>query len=461
MIPVILSGGSGTRLWPLSRPLYPKQFLALHSDLTLFQETLKRLENIAMSAPIVVANDEHRFIVAENLRGLNIAASRIILEPVGRNTAPAIAVAALAALELEDDPVLFVLPADHVIQNAEAFRLAAKQAETLARQGHLVTFGVKPTEAHTGYGYIEAGDGVESGAYKITAFKEKPDVDTAETFFHSGRYFWNSGMFVFKAAQYLKELETHEPDLLACAKRSLAAAREDLDFLRLDEKTFAGCKNISIDYAVMERTKDGVVVMLDAKWCDVGSWSSLWDVLEKDGDGNVVRGDVLTHSSNDNYIYAEHKLVTTLGVSGLVVVDTKDALMIADKHCVEDLKKIVETLKDENRKEALHHRTVYRPWGYYDSVSAGALDQVKRITVHPGKKLSLQKHERRAEHWVVVKGTARVTKGDDILTLMENQSVYIPFGVAHTLENAGAGPLEIIEVQTGQSFGDEDIIRLG
>lgn len=461
MIPVILSGGSGTRLWPLSRPHYPKQFLTLHSDVTLFQETIERLDGIALSRPIIVSNDEHRFIVAENLRGIGVSASKIILEPVGRNTAPAIAVAALAALEIENDPILFVLPADHVIQDVKAFGIAAKKAEGLAKAGHLVTFGVKPTEAHTGYGYIEAGEGVSDTAFKIAAFKEKPDAAKAQEFFQSGQYFWNSGMFVFKAAQYLKELEAHEPDMVKAAKASLENAKSDLDFLRLDGEAFGACKNISIDYAVMERTKDGVVIMLDAKWCDVGSWSSLWDVLDKDENGNVKRGDIVSQQSHDNYIYAGHKLVTTLGVNDLVIVDTKDALMIADKSKVEDLKQIVEGLKKAGRKEALHHRTVYRPWGYYDSVSSGALDQVKRITINPGKKMSLQKHERRAEHWVVVKGTARVTKGDDIITLKENESVYIPFGVLHSLENAGQGILEIIEIQTGQSFGDEDIIRIG
>jgi len=460
MIPVILSGGSGTRLWPLSRPLYPKQFLALHSDLTLFQETAKRLESINLQAPIVVANDEHRFIVAENLRALGIAAQRIILEPVGRNTAPAIAVAALTALELESDPILFVLPADHVIQDQKAFEAAAKQARQLAAQGHLVTFGVKPASPHTGYGYIHAGSKVEEGAYTIQAFKEKPDLATAEIFYKDKGYFWNSGMFVFKASQYLQELERHEPAMLHHAREALAKSRKDLDFYRLDKDAFLQCTDISIDYAVMERTKDGVVVMLDAQWCDVGSWNSLWEVLPKNEDGNVLRGDAVLEASQNNYIYAENKLVTALGVEDLIVIDTKDALLIADRHKVENLKKIVGRLKKDDRKEATLHSTVYRPWGYYDSVSSGEGDQVKRITVHPGHSLSLQKHERRAEHWVVVKGTAKVTRGAEVLTLQKNESVYIPFATPHTLENVGSGPLEVIEVQTGGYFGEDDIIRL-
>ncbi len=460
MIPVILSGGSGTRLWPLSRPLYPKQFLALHSELTLFQETLKRLEKIGLADPIIVSNDDHRFIVAENMRSLGIAPARIILEPVGRNTAPAIAIAALAALELESDPVLFVLPADHVIQDQVAFEAAARKAEGIAREGHLVTFGVKPTEAHTGYGYIEAGEGVTEQAYSIKAFREKPDQETAEKFLAQGGFFWNSGMFVFKASRYLASIEKHEPEMLKHAKEALAKASKDLDFYRLDKSAFEQCKNISIDYAVMERTRDGVVVMMDAQWCDVGSWNSLWDVLPKDADGNVLRGDVIAQGSSNNYIYAEHKLIATLGVEDLIIIDTKDALLIADRHKVENLKDIVNQLSKDGRKEALHHRTIYRPWGYYDAVSGGANDQVKRITVRPGQKISLQKHERRAEHWVVVKGEAKVTRGDQTHAVKENESIYLPFNTLHSLENAGKGDLEVIEIQTGMSFGDDDIIRI-
>lgn len=461
MIPVILSGGSGTRLWPLSRPHYPKQFLALHSDQTLFQETLQRLAPLNLSAPIIVSNDEHRFIVAENLRGIGVKANRIILEPVGRNTAPAIAIAALSALEIEEDAILFVLPADHVIQDGDAFAKAAKAAEALAKTGRLVTFGIKPSMPHTGYGYIQAGDDVDGAAFTIKAFKEKPDLETAEHFFKSGDYYWNSGMFVFKAKAFLDELQKHEPALLAAAKRALEDGSSDLDFYRLDKAGFEECKNISIDYAVMERTQDGVVVPMDAGWCDVGSWAALWDVLPKDENGNVARGDTLLESSSNNYVYAEHKLVATLGVEDLVIIDTKDALLIAARDRAEDLKNVVSRLKDAGRKEVEHHRTVYRPWGHYDSISAGERDQVKRITVFPGKKMSLQKHERRAEHWVIVKGEAHVTRGDDTQILYENESVYIPSGVPHMLENKGAEPLELIEIQTGKSFGDEDIIRLG
>jgi mannose-1-phosphate guanylyltransferase len=460
MIPVILSGGSGTRLWPLSRPHYPKQFLPLHSHLTLFQETLKRLEKIGIGNPLIVSNDEHRFIVAENMRGIGMQAARIILEPVGRNTAPAIAIAAFAALEIEPDPILFVLPADHVIEDQKAFEDATRRAKELAQEGHLVTFGITPSSPHTGYGYIEAG--VEAGdrAFEIKSFREKPDLGTAENFLAQGGFFWNSGMFVFKASHYLTALEEFEPDLLLKARTAYTQSKQDLDFLRLDSAAFEECKNISIDYAVMERTHDGVVVTLDAGWCDVGSWNSLWEVLPKDAGGNVIRGDVTLKDTTDTYIYAEHKLVTALGVKDLIIIDTKDALLIADRHNVEGLKDIVGPLTDAGRKEALHHRTIYRPWGYYDAISAGERDEVKRITVRPGKKISLQKHERRAEHWVVVRGLAKIVRGDETLTVKENESVYLPFGMPHSLENIGPEDLEVIEIQTGGSFGDEDIIRI-
>ncbi|PCI53716.1 MAG: mannose-1-phosphate guanylyltransferase/mannose-6-phosphate isomerase [Alphaproteobacteria bacterium] len=460
MIPVILSGGSGTRLWPLSRPLYPKQFLALHTDKTLFQETVSRLKHLGSLDPIVVCNDEHRFIVAENLRDIGCTAQNIILEPVGRNTAPAIAAAALVAMKDGDDPILIVLPADHIIENIDAFGTAVEMAKKLASKGALVTFGITPTEAHTGYGYIELGKSLETGVHKIADFKEKPDQETAEEFVKSGQYLWNGGMFCFRASSFLAELKKLQPALLKQVKNAVDGSKVDLDFDRLDRDAFEQCPDISIDYAVMEHTKNGVVVALDAAWSDIGAWDSVWNVSAKDADGNVCKGDVIVHDSKNNLIYSQNKLVSVLGVEGLVVVETQDAILVANKGSVQDVKKIVDILKAAGRSEAKHHRTVYRPWGHYDSICMGERDQVKRITVKPGAKLSLQKHHHRSEHWVVVKGTAYVTKGDDILTLTENESVYLPLGIVHALENPGKIDLEIIEVQTGAYLGEDDIIRL-
>ena len=460
MIPVILSGGSGTRLWPLSRPLYPKQFLALHTDKTLFQETVSRLKHLGSLDPIVVCNDEHRFIVAENLRDIGCAAQNIILEPVGRNTAPAIAAAALVAMKDGDDPILIVLPADHIIENIDAFGSAVKIAKRLAEEGRLVTFGVTPTEAHTGYGYIELGKSLETDVNEIADFKEKPDQDTAEKFVKSGQYLWNGGMFCFRASSFLTELEKLQPELLECVKNSIDNAKVDLDFDRLNKDAFEKCPDISIDYAVMEHTKNGVVVALDASWSDIGAWDSVWNVAAKDVNGNACKGDVIVRDSKNNLIYSQNKLVAVLGVEGLIVIETQDAILVADKNKVQDVKQIVDTLKATGRPEAKHHRTVYRPWGHYDSICMGERDQVKRITVKPGAKLSLQKHHHRSEHWVVVKGTAYVTKGDDVLTVTENESVYLPLGIVHALENPGKIDLEIIEVQTGSYLGEDDIIRL-
>lgn len=460
MIPVILSGGSGTRLWPLSRPLYPKQFLALHSDKTLFQETVRRLKHLGSLDPIVVCNDEHRFIVAENLRDINCVAQNIILEPIGRNTAPAIAAAALAAMKNEEDPILIVLPADHIIENIDAFGSAVKIAQRLAEQGHLVTFGVTPTEAHTGYGYIELGKSLETDVHEIADFKEKPDQKTAEEFVKSGQYLWNGGMFCFRASIFLAELAAFQPELLEHVKNAVENAKVDLDFDRLSQDDFEKCADISIDYAVMEHTKNGVVVALDAAWSDIGAWDSVWNASAKDINGNVCKGDVIVRDSKNNLLYSQSKLVAVLGVEDVVVIETQDAILVADKNKVQDVKKIVDTLKSAGRSEAMHHRTVYRPWGHYDSICMGERFQVKRITVKPGAKLSLQKHHHRSEHWVVVKGTANVTKGDEILTITENESVYLPLGIVHALENPGKIDLEIIEVQTGSYLGEDDIIRL-
>ncbi len=459
MYPIILSGGSGSRLWPLSRPLYPKQFLRLHSDKTLFQETVLRLDGLDLFPPTVICNEEHRFIVAENMRIIGREYNDIILEPVGRNTAPAITTAAIMALEQDENALLLVLSADHVIEDSKVFAKVVKQAQALARQGDLVTFGVTPVEPHTGYGYIEKGNIIDEGAYGIADFKEKPDLKTAQSFVDSGNYLWNSGMFCFKASAYLKELEKNSPDIITHVKAAIEKSKDDLDFTRLDKGEFEKCEDISIDYAVMEKTDKGAVVTLDSKWSDVGSWDAVWQVSKKDVDGNVCIGDVIAKSTKDCLIRA-NKLVCTIGLENMIVVDTQDALLVADKKYDQDVKSIVEDLKKADRKEAKHHRTVYRPWGHYDSICHGDRDQVKRISVKPGAKLSLQKHFHRSEHWVVVKGTAKVTKGEETLIISENESIYLPVGIIHALENPGKIMLEIIEVQTGSYLGEDDIVRL-
>ncbi len=460
MYPIILSGGSGTRLWPLSRPLYPKQFLALHSDHTLFQDTVLRLSALDLRDPIIVCNHDHRFIVAENLRMIEREASDIALEPVGRNTAPAIAAAAFMTMRHEEDPLLLVLPADHVIEDIQSFAQAVRAAQNLAEAGHLVTFGIKPTHAHTGYGYIELGSSLENGASEIAAFKEKPDQANAEKFLKSGKYLWNSGMFCFRASVYLSELEKFQPDMVAQAKDAVEKSKKDLDFMRLDEDSFSKCTDISIDYAVMEHTDKGAIVSLDARWSDVGSWDAVWQVSPKNADQTVTKGDVIAKDTRNCFIQGSDRLVCTLGLRDIIVVDTQDALLVAHKDSVQNVKDIVGDLKKAQRKEAKHHRTVYRPWGHYDSICFGERDQVKRISVKPGAKLSLQKHFHRSEHWVVVKGTARVTKGEETITLSENESVYLPVGIVHALENPGKIMLEIIEVQTGSYLGEDDIVRL-
>ncbi|MBX2834038.1 MAG: mannose-1-phosphate guanylyltransferase/mannose-6-phosphate isomerase [Micavibrio sp.] len=459
MIPVILSGGSGTRLWPLSRKMYPKQFFPLVSDKTMFQETLLRVKDVAPKKPVIIANSEQRFMAAENLRQLDVDEFTILLEEQGRNTAPAIAAAAMQAMESDKDAVLLVLPADHTIGNLDALASASHKAEELARKGYLVVFGIKPDSPHTGYGYIESGKSIDDGALKLKNFKEKPDLETAKVYVSKDEYSWNSGMFVFKASVYLEQLRKFEPDIIKHVQEALNKGHEDLDFYRLDNDAFSKAKDISIDYAVMEKTDKGVVVPLDADWCDVGSWNSLWGVLSKDENGNVCKGDVLAHDSKNSYIHAENKLVATLGIEDLVIVDTKDALLVACKDRVDEVKNIVAELNSKGRKEGQHHRTVYRPWGHYDSIDFGARDQVKRITVNPGQKLSIQMHHHRAEHWIVVKGTAKVTKGEEQLMVSENQSVYLPLGVVHALENPGKIALELIEVQTGSYLGEDDIVR--
>lgn len=459
--PVIMAGGSGSRLWPLSRKLMPKQFLKIASENTMIQETILRLSGLNVSTPITICNEEHRFIVAEQLREIDTVGS-IVLEPVGRNTAPAIALAAITELAKGEDPTLLVLAADHVIYDENEFRRVIASAEPLAKAGDLVTFGIVPSHAETGYGYIRAGakvEGNEVTGFQVSKFVEKPDSATAQQYLASGEYFWNSGMFMFKASRYLEELEKFRPDILASCKASLNQVSNDHDFIRVDETAFASCPDDSVDYAVMEKTENAVVVPLDATWNDIGSFSAIWDIKDKDENGNVHQGDVLSHGSTNNLVIAEQKLVATVGMENCIVVETKDAVLVANKDNVQDVKKIVEQIKLAHRSEADIHRQVFRPWGHYDSIDFGKRDQVKRITVLPGEKLSIQMHHHRAEHWVVVSGTAKVTNGEKTFLLTENQSTYIPAGVVHALENPGVLPLELIEVQSGSYLGEDDIVR--
>lgn len=458
MIPVILSGGSGTRLWPLSRGQHPKQFLPLVSNHSMLQETVLRLQGIGgLKAPIGVCNENHRFMMAEQLREIDVSASAIILEPMGKNTAPAVALAALAA-ESEDD-VILILPADHVIADVESFQTAVKQANKIAEEGYLVTFGIVPTEPETGYGYIKGGKKHSETAFEVDSFVEKPSLEIAQKYVDSGEYYWNSGMFVFKARRYLEELEKFNPDMLLACRKAYKTAEIDADFVRLDKKVFSQCPADSIDFAVMEKTDQAIVVPLAAEWNDVGSWSALWEVIDKDSDGNAINGDVVTVDSKNCFLHSSERLIATVGIDNLVVIETADAVMVASKDNVQEVKAIVDKLKSQNRPESELHRKVYRPWGYYDLVDTGERHHAKRIVVKPGAKLSVQKHHHRAEHWVVVKGTAVVTKGDEEILLTENESTYIPVGVVHSLENPGVIPLEIMEVQSGSYLGEDDIVR--
>lgn len=458
MIPVILSGGSGTRLWPMSRSTYPKQFLPLVSNNTMVQETVIRLKGIKnLQSPMAICNKEHRFLMAEQLRAICSRPKSIILEPIGRNTAPAVAIAALA-VENPDD-VLLVLPADHVIRDVEAFQLAVTKAEALAEQDFLVTFGVVPTEAETGYGYIKRTNDAKGDAYKVAEFVEKPNAEIAQKYVDSGDYYWNSGMFAFKAGRYLEELAKFAPDMLNKCKTAFELAEKDSDFVRLDECEFSQCPSDSIDYAVMEKSDSVVVIPLDADWNDVGSWSALWDVAEKDQAENAISGDVIAIDSESSFIHSANKLVATVGIKDLIVIETDDAVMVAPKNRVQDVKAVVAELKANKRCEAVVHRKGYRPWGHYDTVDLGERHKTKRIVVMPGGILSEQKHHHRAEHWIVVKGTALVTKGGETLLLSENESTYIPLGVVHRLENPGVIPLEMVEVQSGSYLGEDDIVR--
>lgn len=460
LLPVIMAGGSGSRLWPLSRTLYPKQFLSLTSSSTMLQETVNRLDGIEHEAPFFICNEEHRFIVAEQLRQNNSVHSGIILEPVGRNTAPAIALAALNSVKKDQDPLLLVLAADHVIQNQAAFINSVKQAIPQAESGKLVTFGIVPTVPETGYGYINKGKAVASEAFEVVKFVEKPDLDTAKEYLRSGEYLWNSGMFLFKASRYLEELDKHYPEILKACELAMEGAHDDLDFIRLDEASFAACPDESIDYAVMEKTEDAVVVPMDADWSDVGSFSALWEVNDKDDNGNATRGDVLTEQTSNSFIYSQNKLVSTVGVDNLVIIETKDAVLVADKGKVQDVKAIVNQLKSLNRSECLQHREVYRPWGSHDEIAEGDRFQVKHLTVKPGERTATQLHYHRAEHWVVVSGTAKVTNGDKTYLLGENQSTFIPIGTAHSIENPGKVALELIEVRSGTYLEEDDVVRL-
>jgi len=463
IVPVILAGGSGTRLWPMSRALYPKQLIDIYNEHTMLQNTLLRLEDIGeQGTPVVICNDAHRFMTAEQLRHLELEDFKIILEPCGRNTAPAIA---LAALSLEgdnqQDPVMLVLPADHVIDDDEAFKKVISRGEKLAREGYMVTFGIVPGSPETGYGYIQKGAAlkVDSGSFRIDRFVEKPDLNTARQYLSSGDFCWNSGMFMFKVSAILKELEARVPDILAGCRSAVEKGCEDLDFFRVDKESFQAIDGDSIDYAVMEKTEKGVVIPLDAGWNDLGSFDALWQTGQKDSRKNVISGDVLVHNVTDTYIHAENKLVAAVGLEKFVIVETKDAVLVAPRDQVQDVKKIVTQLKEKNREEAVTHAKVYRPWGDYETIDMARRYQVKRITVKTGAKLSLQKHHHRAEHWTVVSGTAIVTKGEEEILLKEDESIYIPLGTMHRLENPGKIPLELIEVQSGAYLGEDDIVR--
>ena len=464
IFPVILSGGSGTRLWPLSRQLYPKQLLPLVNDKTMLQDTVARVQGMpnVVKDVLVVCNEEHRFLVAEQLRAIGIHHPTILLEPEGRNTAPALT---LAALSLKPDDVMLVMPADHVIQNIDAFQTAINQAANLAAQGSVVTFGIVADRAETGYGYIQRGDKLaDDDIYQIARFVEKPDQQTAQSYVSSGDYYWNSGMFILQADIWLSQLEKFNPAIVAACREAMKNGNDDQDFFRVDKAAFLSSPSDSIDYAVMEKltTNDDVptaVVPLQAQWSDVGAFAALWEIGNKDQDGNVIKGDVKTIASSNSMLLSQGRLIAGVGLTDTVVVETADAVLVANRHHVQDVKQIVDWLKQQQRDEHLIHRRVYRPWGSYESIDVGQRHQVKRITVNPGAALSLQMHHHRAEHWVVVHGTARVTRGEETFIVSENESTYIPIGTKHRLENPGAIPLEMIEVQSGSYLGEDDIVR--
>lgn len=463
LLPVIMAGGTGSRLWPMSRELYPKQFLRLHGVHSMLQETVNRLVGISVREPIVICNEEHRFLVAEQLRQINKLSHNIILEPVGRNTAPAIALAALNAISQGDDPIMLVLAADHIINDCDAFHHAVTYAIPFAKKENLVTFGIVPTGPETGYGYIQRGEMTvndTSKAFKVKRFVEKPNLETAEQYINSGEYYWNSGMFVFRAKRYIQELEKFRPDILEACKAAMKNSDSDKDFITIDKDKFSACPDESVDYAVMEQTNNAVVVPLDAGWSDVGSWSALWAVSNKDKSGNAITGDTFLHDTQNCYINTDEKLVAAVGVANLVIVSTKDAVLVVDKSKVQDVKRIVEHLKQTKRSEYRRHSETYRPWGRCDIVVNEQRFNVNRITVKPGGSLSMQIHHHRAEHLIVLSGTARVTIGDKTFLITKNQSTFIPIGSLHMLENPDKIPLELIEVQSGSYLGDDDIIRI-
>jgi mannose-1-phosphate guanylyltransferase/mannose-6-phosphate isomerase len=459
---VILSGGSGTRLWPLSRKNLPKQFLALSGDATLFQQTVERTRALAgVGAPIVVCSEEHRFLVAEQLRALNVEGASILLEPMPRNTAPAIALAACQALANDAEATLLVLPADHLIGDTSSFAEAVGKALPLAEQGWLVTFGIRPEAPETGFGYIKRAEAAGAAGFRVERFVEKPDAATAQKYVEAGDYEWNSGMFLFKASRYLDELQQHAPTIYAAGKAAFEKAKADLDFVRVDKEAFAASPDTSIDYAVMEKTTRAAVVPVSCAWSDIGSWDALWAASQRDGDGNRLEGDVIAIDSRNCFVRGtDRRLVAALGLDDIVIVDTPDAVLVAPRTRVQDVKRLVERIKSDGRQEHMFHRKVYRPWGSYDSIDMGDRFQVKRITVKPGAALSLQKHHHRAEHWVIVSGTAEVTRNDEVFLVAENESTFLPLGAVHRLRNPGKVPLELIEVQSGSYLGEDDIVRL-
>ena len=458
--PVILSGGSGTRLWPLSRKEHPKQYLPLVGDNTMLQDTILRLNGLdSLTDPIIVCNADHRFLVAEQCQQIDIKNPTLLLEPVGRNTAPAIAAAALQSLKYLDGSMLLVLSADHVIQDVEAVHKAIDIASQQAQSRKLITFGIVPTDTNTGYGYIKSAEESSNGAYKVEEFVEKPDLKTAQIYLELGNYLWNSGMFMFQAQTFIDELTTYAPNIITSVNNAVNNAIQDLDFIRLEMQAFESSPSDSIDYALMEKSDNVIVVPLDAGWNDIGAWPALYDIGTKDSQGNVIIGDVITQGTTNTYINADHHMVAAIGVDNLIIIDTPDATFIANQDKAQEVKNIVESLQASGRSESNAHRKVYRPWGWYDSIESGEYFQVKRLHVKPSAKLSLQMHHKRAEHWVVVSGTATVTNGEQIFSLEKGESIYIPLGITHSLENATNEPLEIIEVQSGTYLGEDDIIR--
>ncbi len=458
--PVIMAGGSGTRLWPLSRQLNPKQFLKLTGEKTMLQQTLERLQGLPCNSPIAVCNEEHRFLAGEQILEMGVKDFSIILEPAPKNTAPAIALAAIHAMNSDENPILLVLPADHIVADAEAFKKAVMDALPAAEGGKLVTFGVVPRHPETGYGYIKRGKEQGPDIFEVASFTEKPGEERAKEYINNGEYYWNSGMFLFKAKTYLEELQRHAPKVYEACSGAMKKTEKDLDFIRIETKAFELSPSISIDYAVMERTNLASVVPLDAGWSDIGSWTALWEVCEKDTENNSILGDVKAMTTENCLIRAENKLVATIGVKDLVVVETKDAVLVAHRDHVQKVKDLVEDIRQNGRHEHLNQREVFRPWGSYDSLETGERFQVKRIRVKPGARLSLQMHHHRAEHWIVVKGSAKVTIDGETVFLTENESTYIPVGKSHALENPGKIPLELVEVQSGSYLGEDDIVRI-